>query len=390
MNLYQELGIAPVINAAATLTRLGGSRMPPPVVTAMAGAAGAFVDLPDLQRRIGARIAERTGNEAVYITSGAAAGIVVAVAACIAGTDPERIATFPCGGGEEWEVIVPRSQRNGYDYAARQTGARMIEVGELPAELQAALSERTACILWFAGAHFAAGAPRIEQVLTVARAHGNVPVLVDAAAQIPPIANLWHFTRELGVDAAIFSGGKGLRGPQSSGLVVGREAIIEGCRANGNPNHSIGRPMKAGKEELVGLLAAVEWALAQDEPAILDGYEQSVRCWVEGLDGIPGVTVERGYPSEAGQPHGRAIVRIGPPCSWTRDEVVGALWARSPRIAVGTSDLDPDAIALNPQTLEPGEDALVLAALREVLSGLPPRIDAIDPLDDGTSEEERR
>jgi uncharacterized pyridoxal phosphate-dependent enzyme len=390
MTFYEELGVEPVINAAATLTRLGGSRMPPPVVAAMAGAAGAFVDLPDLQRRIGERIAERTGNEAAYLTSGAAAGIVVTVAACIAGTDPERIANFPCGGDEEWEVVVPRSQRNGYDYAARQTGARMIEVGESAAELEAALSERTACILWFAGAHFASGAPRIEEVVAVARAQGDVPVLVDAAAQIPPVANLWHFTREVGADAAIFSGGKGLRGPQSSGLVVGRDAIIEGCRANGNPNHSIGRPMKAGKEELVGLLAAIEWALAQDEPAILEGYERSVRCWIEGLGGIPGVTVERGYPSEAGQPHGRAIVRIGPPCPWTRDEVVGALWTRSPRIAVGTSDLEPDAIALNPQTLEPGEDAVVLNALRETLTGSPPRIDAMDPLDDATNEEETR
>ena len=197
-----------------------------------------------------------------------------------------------------------------------------------------------------------------------------MPVLVDAAAQIPPVANLSRFTRELGADAAIFSGGKGLRGPQGSGLVLGRREIIDGCRANGNPNHSIGRPMKAGKEELVGLLAAVEWTLAQDEAALLAGYEASVRRWIEGLQGIPGVTAERGYPSEAGQPHGRAIVRVGPPSPWTAAGVAAALWEGTPRIAVSVVE-DGAALALNPQTLEPGEDGVVLKRLREVLAGAP-------------------
>ena len=369
MRLYDELGIAPVINASATLTRLGGSRMPPRVVAAMAEAAEAFVDLPELQRRVGRRIAELTGNEAAYVTSGAAAGVVLAVAACIAGTDPEKVAAFPCLTGEgQAEVVIHRSQRNGYDYAARQTGAKMVEVGGTAEELRAAIGERTACVLWFAGAHFATGALPLEDVVAIARER-EVPVLVDAAAQIPPIANLWRFTRELGADAAIFSGGKGLRGPQSSGLVLGSETIVEGCRANGNPNHSIGRPMKAGKEELAGLLAAVEWSLGQDEAATIAGYEASVRRWIERLRGIPGVTAERGYPSEAGQPHGRAIVRFRPPCPWTRDDVVAALWEGTPRIAVGTVVGEEDAIALNPQTLEPGEDETVLTRLREVLAG---------------------
>jgi seryl-tRNA(Sec) selenium transferase len=196
-------------------------------------------------------------------------------------------------------------------------------------------------------------------------------VLVDAAAQIPPIANLWRFTRELGADAAIFSGGKGLRGPAASGLVLGRREIVEGCRANGNPNHSIGRPMKVGKEELAGLLAAVEWALAQDEAALLAAYEATVEGWIAGLAGIPGVTAERGFPSEAGQPHGRAVVRFAPPCPLSRDEVVAALWDGEPCVAVG--EVGEDAIALNPQTLEPGEDEVVLAQLRRVLAAAPAR-----------------
>jgi L-seryl-tRNA(Ser) seleniumtransferase len=278
------------------------------------------------------------------------------------------MAAFPYLDGMPREVIVYRSQRNGYDYAARQTGARLKEVGPGADELTGAITERTACVLWFAGALFATGALPLPEVVAVAHARG-VPVLVDAAAQIPPIANLWRFTRELGADAAIFSGGKGLRGPQPSGLVLGRRGLIEGCRANGNPNHGLGRPMKVGKEELAGLLAAVEWSLEQDEEALLAGYEATVQRWLRGLDGLPGVAAERGYPSEAGQPHSRAIVRVGPPCPWTRDELVAALWEQDPRIAVGTAGAE--AIALNPQTLEPGEDELVLAALRRLLAQTP-------------------
>jgi seryl-tRNA(Sec) selenium transferase len=267
-------------------------------------------------------------------------------------------------------VIIHRSQRNGYDYAARQTGARIVEVGSCREDLKAAISERTACVLWFAGAHYAAGALPLPVVIETAHAHG-VPVIVDAAAQIPPIASLWHFTKKLGVDAAIFSGGKGLRGPQSSGLVLGKRMLIEGCRANGNPNYSVGRPMKVGKEELAGLLAAVEWSLAQDERAQLAWYEAVVQQWLTGLAGIPGVKAERGYPSEAGQPHARAIIRFSSPCRWTRDQVVEALWEGEPCIAVGLLTGDADAIALNPQTLEPGEEEIVLAKLKRILATKP-------------------
>jgi uncharacterized pyridoxal phosphate-dependent enzyme len=365
MGVYERLGLRPVINASATLTKLGGSIVAPPVLEAMADAARTFVDLHELQREVGERIAELTNNEACYISSGAAAGIMLAVSACIAGTDPERLGAFPyLDGITQREVIVHRSQRNGYDYAARQTGARLVEIEGNADALDGVISDSTACILWFAGAHFAEGALPIEEVIAIAKARG-VPVIVDAAAQIPPVASLWHFTRDLGADAAIFSGGKGLRGPQSSGLVLGRQAIIDGCRANGAPNHSIGRPMKVGKEELAGILAAVEWTLAQDEPAMLARYEEIVQGWISGLSGIPGITAERGYPSEAGQPHARAIVQIAPPCPLTRDQVIDALWNGNPRIAV--APINDAAIALNPQTLMDGEETVVLEAVRRVV-----------------------
>jgi uncharacterized pyridoxal phosphate-dependent enzyme len=369
MSRYDDLGIRPVINAAATLTRLGGSVMPPPVVAAMAEAAQWHVDLPLLQERVGEQIAALTHNDACYVSSGAAAGIAIAVAACIAGEDPAAIARFPYLKEGKTEVIIHRAHRNGYDHAARQTGATLVEIGMAhttqPWELEAAINPRTACVLWFAGAHYATGALPLPQVVAIAHKHG-VPVLVDAAAQIPPISSLWHFTKELGADIAIFSGGKGLRGPQSAGLVLGRRDIVAACRANGSPNHSLGRPMKVGKEEMLGVLAAVEWSLAQDEEATLANYEATVQRWIAGLRDLPGITVERGYPSEAGQPHARAIVRIGPDSSMTRDEIVAALYAGTPCVAVGT--VGTDAIALNPQSLAPGEAEIVLNQVRAVLA----------------------
>jgi seryl-tRNA(Sec) selenium transferase len=303
------------------------------------------------------------------VSAGAAAGISIAIAACIAGNDRVAIGRLPLVDGPPPEVIVHRAQRNGYDQAARQTGARLVEIGTAeatqPWELEAAFSSETVGVLYFAGAHYARGALSLEEVVAMAHARG-VPVLVDAAAQIPPKANLSRLTRELGADIAIFSGGKGLRGPQSSGLVLGRRAIVEKCLANGPPNHSLGRPMKVGKEELLGILAALEWSLDQDETALLAGYEATVEHWLAGLSGMPGVTAERGFPSEAGQPHSRAIVRLEPGCAWTRNGLVAALWDRDPRIAVG--QVGADGLALNPQTLEPGEAELVLDALRQLLN----------------------
>ena len=376
------LGVRPVINANATVTVLGGSLMPPPVLQAMVEAAAQFVDLPELNRRVGERLAELTHNESTYVTSGAAAAITLAVAACIT-TESQA---FPADA----TVVMFAGQRNGYDYSARFLGARIVEIGPSELELRTALTRKPtrstagdpgvgsageaardsgskpACVLWFAGAHYAAGALPIEDVVRVAREAG-VPVLVDAAAQIPPVASLWRFTRDAGADAVIVSGGKGLRGPQASGLVLGKRWLIDRLRVHTSPLHEIGRGMKVGKEELMGLLAAVEWTLAQDEEALLASYEQIVDNWIVGLQDIPGVVVERGYPSEAGQPHSRAVLRL----TRDRDEVVQALFDGDPRISVGTFGLPEDAIALNPQTLRPGEDKLVLDALLNLLT--PPR-----------------
>jgi L-seryl-tRNA(Ser) seleniumtransferase len=368
MSIYEELGVRPVINAHATLTRLGGSIMPPEVRQAMMEAANCFIELDELQRRVGERIAELTHNEAAYVASGAAGGIVLATAACLTGKDPAAIQQLPDLTGLKNEVIVHRSHRNGYDHAVRQVGVKLVEIGYADStarwELEKAINPQTAAIFWFQGAMSGHGDIPLEEVIEVANQHG-VPVVVDAAAQLPPVENLWRFTR-MGAALAIFSGGKDLRGPQSSGLILGRRDLIEACALNGNPNHSIGRPMKVGKEEMLGALAAVKWYLSLDHEARAAHCEQVVTDWCAALNKVMGVRAERSFPNEAGQPLPRAHVRIDAGLvGKTRDEIVDELMNVSPAIAVAKAG--QDGIYLNPMTLQEREERIVQGRLLEIL-----------------------
>jgi L-seryl-tRNA(Ser) seleniumtransferase len=368
MSVYDELGVRPLINASATLTRLGGSIMPREVVEAMVDASRHFVNLDELQRRVGERIAELTQNEAAYVSSGAAAGIVLATAACITRGDPAAMAQLPDTTGLKNEVIIHKSHRNGYDFAVRQVGVKIVEIGSAvhtePWELERAINDKTAAIFWFQGGMTGRGDLPLEKVIEIANRF-DVPVVVDAAAQVPPVENLWRFT-QMGAALAIFSGGKDLRGPQSSGLVLGRKDLIEACRVNGNPNQGIGRPMKVGKEEIVGLLTAVKLYLKMDHEARASQDEEVVAGWCSELNRIPGVYAERSFPNEAGQPLPRAKVTIDAArASCNRDQVVKELETGAPAILV--SQAGADGIYLNPMTLADGEEQIVLDRLKAIL-----------------------
>lgn len=370
MPSYSELDITPIINANATLTRLGGSLMPPEVLEAMMEGAKAFVELPELQRRVGNRIALLTQNEACYVSSGAAGGIAVAIAACVAGTDMAAIHRLPDLTGLKNEVIVHKSHRNGYDHAVRQVGVKLVEIGYADGafdwQLEDAINENTAAVIWFQGNMGGAGDIPLEKVIDIAHTHG-VPVLVDAAAQLPPVENLWNFT-QMGADAAIFSGGKDLRGPQSSGLVLGKQWLIDACALNGPPNHSIGRPMKVGKEEMLGLLAAVELYLALDHEARASQMEEVVTGWCSELNQLDGVQALRSFPSEASQPLPRAQVHIDAAAvGRSRNEIVQGLLEGSPAVSVAPGP--GESLYLNPSTLEDGQEEIVLARLVEEIRG---------------------
>lgn len=367
MTLYEELGIRPVINAYATLTKLGGSLMPPEVLEAMEEASRCFVDLNELQKRVGEELARLTRNEAAYVCSGAAAGLTLTTAACVTGGSPEAIRQLPDLAGLKNEVIIQRSHRNGYDHAVRQVGVRIVEIGgpntTSPADLERAISSQTAAIVWFQGAMTGQGDLPLEQVLSIATAHA-IPVIVDAAAQLPPVSNLWRYTG-MGAAAAVFSGGKDLCGPQASGLIVGRRDLIARCALNGNPNHSIGRPMKVGKEEMLGLLAAVRRYLTLDHDAREVWCEQAVSDWIAALNSIPSVTAQRDFPNEAGQPLPRCLVTLGVGARIGRDQLLTELAAGNPIIAV--AETGANSLYLNPMTLKGNEPQIVLERLVEVL-----------------------
>jgi len=369
MDVYDELGVTKVINGSATLTALGGSLMPPEVLAAMAQAAGHFVDIDELQHKVGSRIAEWTHNEAAYVSCGAAAGLVLSTAACIAGTDPEKRERLPRAEGMANEVIVHKHGRVGYDFAVRQVGARLVEIGSergtSPQEMEEAIGERTAAILYFYNVTRMAGLVPLEEAIAIAHRHG-VPLIVDAAAQIPPVENLWRFTH-MGADLALFSGGKGLCGPQSSGLILGRKDLIEACAFHACPRPFVGRPMKVGKEELVGLMAAVRWYLNLDHQALMASYEEQVQYAIDAFSGRSGVAARRSFPSEAGQPMPRAeIVFDEAALGLTRDEVLAQLRSGKPSIALAAAG--KSGVYLNPQTLQPGEVETVVARIKEIIA----------------------
>lgn len=368
MDIYDELGVRKVINGHATLTMLGGSIMPPVVLEAMAAAAQHFVDIDELQDKVGRRIAGWTHNEAAYVSCGAAAGLVLSTAACITGLDPDLRARLPYTDGLKNEITVHRCGRVGYDFAIRQAGGKLVEIGTdlgaTASDLEGAIHDRTAAIFVFYKNLQMGGQVPLEQQIEIARRHG-IPLVVDAAAQIPPVESLWKFT-QAGADLVLFSGGKGLCGPQSSGLILGRRDLIDACAFNACPRPFIGRPMKAGKEEIVGLMTAVRWYLDLDHGQLMQTYEDQV-AWVLGeFSAVPGVQARRSFPSEAGQPMPRAeLIFDQAMLGISRDELLAQLQSGSPAVVLAPSG--NSGVFINPQTLRPGEEKIIAGRIREVL-----------------------
>ena len=309
--------------------------MEPEVVAAMAEAARSFARIGDLQELASERIAALTGAEAGYVTSGAAAGLTLGAAAMLAGLDPDRMERLPDPSGGPSEIVVQASHRNPYDHLVRASGARLVEFGDANgatvAQMTAAIGPGTAGA-FFHGQAEALGLP-IEAFATAAHAHG-LPVLVDASMNLPPRANLRRFT-EAGADLVAFSGGKTIRGPQASGFLAGRadllisvglqqqdmdvltatwarRALVENGVIPRPPIHGIGRSMKTGKEEIVGLLVALERYADLDETAQTARWTAIADRLAAGLTGIPGLTVRRDAAQSDGRPVPMTIVTIDP------------------------------------------------------------------------------
>jgi uncharacterized pyridoxal phosphate-dependent enzyme len=375
LDVFAALGVSTVINAAGTLTAFSGSLVHPEVTDVMAASSRSFVDMTELHLAAGKRVAELIDVEAAHVCSGAAAGIALMAAACMAGTDKERIAQLPDTRGMRDAFVVQRAHRNPFDQAIRVAGGRFVEVDADPGALEAALSERTAAVCYTLAWFCREEALPLPQLVAVAR-RADVPVIVDAAAEIPPAENLSRFVQE-GADLVAFSGGKALRGPQASGFVVGRSDLVEACRLNDCPQMGVGRPMKAGKEEIMGLVKAVELYVAQDHQVELAVWERRVAYIIEVLSELKHVRTRRQLPYGLGQqiPHvalnfEESVVGL------TYEEVVSRLLSGRPRIAVQLvsprhydfSKNTPTELRVHPHTLREGEEYVVGQRLREVLT----------------------
>ena len=403
-NVYERLGVPTIINAKGTATRVSGAPMPAEIAAAMREATQHCVDMAELQGRASEIIAEATGAEAGMVTAGASAGLLLGTAACLAGLDPARMNRLPDTAGMRDEVVVVRSQRNFYDHAVRAAGARLVEVG-LPDrfsgagvrdaeawEIEDAIGERTACVFYVAQP---SSRPSLSAVAEVAHEKG-VPVLVDAAAQLPPVGNLGRFFRE-GADLVSFSGGKAILGPQGSGILCGRRdlvasallqnldqdiffeqwrpprALFAGLNLRGLPQHGIGRSCKVGKEQIVALLTALR--LFVDE----DIGTRNRRCLTR-LQAIEahlapeiacGVRIEESADGE--EP--LLVLDVSPrPDGPSAFELVIALQDGSPAVHVDPSFVDEGRVAMRALCLKDDEAPVVARRVNEVLA--PARVPA--------------
>ena len=374
MDYYEKLGVTPFINAAGTYTVLSASTMPEEVQAAISIASKHPVQLEELLRASGEYLAKRLQCEAALVTAGAASALTLGTAACVTLGNEKAMVGIPLDmTGLKNEVIVQKAHRYEYDHALRNCGIRYAEVETLE-EYEAAFNERTVMTHFFNAAD--EGKISREEWVRVAHQHG-IPCFNDAAADIPPIANLWNYTK-MGFDLVTFSGGKGIRGPQCTGLLLGRKDLIEAAVKNNSPNsNTVGRGMKVAKEEIIGLVAAVDWLLAQDEDAMQKEFERRAKRIAEGLKGLPTVETRISVPLVANHvPH--LVITYDPNrIKLTGKEVLEKMRQGKPRIELNpatgantaSKGLESGAhtIVVGVWMLQPGEDGVVARRLREVL-----------------------
>lgn len=287
-DLFKELGVTPVINAGVTMTFLSGSLMLPEVMEAINSTAHDFANMYELQDKVGAKIAEMLHCEAAMVTSGAACAMVLGTAAAITGKDPEKIKMIPNLPGPRPEVIMQKTHRYLFDQAITTTGARIIEV-EGPDEMDKAFNTNTVMALYFNAAE--KSSVTREAFVALSKKH-NVPSFMDAAADVPPVENLFKY-QKIGFDLVTFSGGKMIRGPQSAGLLFGRKDLIEAAKLNHSPHEApIGRPMKVNKEEMFGMYAALKAYLERDHEKEWQDWLNRIKQIKSTVETVPGVIGE--------------------------------------------------------------------------------------------------
>jgi L-seryl-tRNA(Ser) seleniumtransferase len=363
-NVYQELGVSTVINGQGTMTTLGGSLIRPEVEAVMALGSKHFVSIPELERAAGERIAQMLklpDDYSALVTSGAAAAIQSGLAGLLTGDNEQLIQQLPDLTGLKSEVIIQKAHRNPFDHQLRATGIKLVVI-ETREELRRAVGPQTA-MMHFTNFANAAGEIKVEEWLKLAREY-NLPTMIDAAADTPPVSHLWDYAK-MGYDLVTFSGGKAMRGPQCAGLLIGRKQMVHNALLNNSPfEDTLGRGQKVGKEEIVGMIKALEIYLNEDQEAL-------TREWWSRLDKIsaevtqvPGVSTAYFVPDIANHvPHVQINwdprrIALAP------REAAGLLRKGTPSIVVESIET---GLAMNSFMLQPGEDAIVGAKIAELL-----------------------
>ena len=358
---FKELGVRPFINAAGTYTAMTASLMPPEVMDAINYASKHYVMLDELHDKVGERLASLVKAEAAMVTCGAASALTLGTAAVLTGSDRQKMVDLPDLSSMKSEVIIQKSHRFGYDHAVRNCGVKLVEV-ESREDLERAINPKTAMMLFYNNNN-KEGRIQDEEFVQLGKKH-SVPTFNDAAADVPPVDNLWKFTK-MGFDLVTFSGGKGMRGPQSAGLLIGRKDLIAAARLNAPPNgNTVGRGMKVNKEEMLGLLAAIELYLSKDHEKEQRDFQKRAEEIAKGASAVSGVKTEIFVPEVANHvPHLR-VTWDAASLGISANEVVKALKDGEP--SIGMRNEGP-ALVIGVWMMRPGEDKIVARRLKQVL-----------------------
>lgn len=367
MNIYEKLGIKTIINASDCYTRIGGSRMDSRVLEAIIEASKYFVDINLLQKRVGNRIAELTKNEDAFVTSGAAAGMVLSAAACMTMEYPKLMKLLPnTTSFPKNEFIIFKSQcldNNPYWHLVELSGGLVKKIKPSIDILKSTINKKTAGIYYFAGDLYEKNTPPIKEIIGIAKSE-NIPVIIDAAAQLPPIGNMWYYTNELGADLIVFSGGKFIKGPQSTGLILGKRNLIEACRENSNPNVMIGRPFKVGKEEIMAMLTALEIFINSDHSKIKEEFDRTLDYIEKNICSLPNIKIKKIRKSHHGQEFPLLVIKL--PKDKNNLDCFKFFSSGDTPVDIGYYQYgDPTLIYINPINLARGELDIVISMIKK-------------------------
>jgi len=388
LSIYEKIfGLKPLINASGTQTNLGGSLMPQVCIDAMNEAAKHFVDMHKLLEKAGEEIAKICNVESAYITSGAGAGMVLAAAACMTGNDREKMDKLPNSEGMRNEIVVQKGNETGFTRLFRNAGAKLIEVGGskvilrgygtklralgvLPEDIKHAINEKTCAI-----AHTISqlsvniGTVPLDKVISIAHKH-NLPIIVDAAAQIPPFERIHEYT-DMGADLVVFSGGKSLHGPNDTGLILGRKDLIEACAMQANPNMGIGRPFKVSKEQIVGLVVAIKWYKEWFNNEIVTKRKVKAEYIIKQFKDYPHIVPFLIFPDETDKPCPKVQIILDEEALGIKaTDVVKILQKGDPPIYIGDNYTNVGVIILNPLFLEDDEEKIVCERIKKIFNNL--------------------